>query len=243
MIAGALDWWRDAGVEHSFADDPVHWLEADESLPDQPQKPAGDLNVAPPEASNKNPEPAPIAVFDAASLPADHTAFTDWWLTEAALADGPASIRVAPRGKPGADLMVIVPEPEAQDSEVLLSGPQGRLLNAMLSAFEIAPDKAYIASALPRHMPAADWEGLAARGLGTVMAHHVALVRPARLIVFGTGILPLIGHGPPQGPAELRNLDHGDTKVPMLACRSLAALIEQPRWKARIWQAWLDWTK
>ncbi|MBV1917812.1 MAG: hypothetical protein KUG65_07085 [Sphingomonadaceae bacterium] len=238
MIAGALDWWRDAGVDYAFVDGPVHWNEPEKEA--QPSE--AEALPARPKSAPAAAEPADSPVtINPASLPQDLQSFTQWWLNEPALADGPTSLRIPPRGGSGAELMVIVPEPESGDRDRLLTGPQGRLLDAMLTAFGINEDKAYIASALPRHLPAANWEEMASRGTGAVLSHHIALAAPKRLAIFGASVLPLIGNDPPQGPANLRVFNYEGLKVPMLASRSLAALLEQPRWKARIWQAWLDW--
>ena len=163
-------------------------------------------------------------------------------MSEPILADGSIARRIAPRGAAGAELMIVVPEPEREDEAMLLSGPQGKLLDAMLKAFGLETNEVYYASALPRHLPGADWTAMAASGIGEVLAAHVALAAPKRLMVFGASVLPLLSHDPPQVPADLRIFNHGSVNVPMLACRSLAALLEQPRWKDRIWQAWLELT-
>jgi DNA polymerase len=139
--------------------------------------------------------------------------------------------------------MVLVAEPERDDTTELLSGPHGRLLAAMLAAMGIAPDAAYVGSVLPRHTPHADWDEAAARGLGDLACHHVALVAPQRLIVFGSSILSLLGHDPANFPAGAGEFQHGGSTLPMLAARDLAVLLERPRWKAVFWQNWLDWTK
>lgn len=240
-ISGALGWWREAGVDCAFTDEPVRWIAPPEPAQEKPDERPGER--PPRRAATAAPAiAAPAPAPDRASWPADLAAFSQWWLTEPWLTEGPTGSRIAPRGTEQAELMVLVPEPEAEDSDRLLSGPQGRLLGAMLSAMGLGEDSVYLASALPRPMPGADWEEIAAKGMGEVLTHHVSLVRPKRLALFGANILALIGNGPPQGPADLRFFNHEGSSTPMLACRSLAALLEQPRWKARVWQAWLDWT-
>ncbi len=244
-IAGALEWWREAGVDCAFHDDPVDWLAKEsEALP---AGAAGSL------VPTKEPRPKPAAKpaeralqppprLDPANFPSSLQAFVAWWMDEPLLADGPAATRIPPRGTGQAELMVIVPEPEREDRTELLSGPQGQLLSAMLSAFGLAPEQVYFASAIPRSLPGADWETVKASGIGSVLCHHITLAEPKRVLVLGASALPLIGHDPPQGPADLRIFNHEGSNIPMLACRSLAALLEQPRWKARVWQAWLQFT-
>jgi uracil-DNA glycosylase family 4 len=240
-IAGALEWWREAGVDCAFSDEPVSWL-AEKAA-------AVETAADRPEPSRKQVAPRPVKVdapvtprIDAAAIPSTLDAFTPWWMSEPMLADGTLARRVPPRGSAGAELMVVTQEPEPEDEAALLSGPQGKLLEAMLAAFGLDVAQVYVASALPRHLPGADWATLSAAGIGDVLARHVALVAPKRLVVFGATVLPLLSHDPPQQPADLRIFNHESLSVPMLACRSLAALLEQPRWKARVWQAWLELT-
>jgi DNA polymerase len=178
----------------------------------------------------------------AAQIPGDLAGFVQWWMTEPALDNGRTADRVPPRGPVGAATMILVPEPEREDGEHLLSGPQGRLLKAMLAAIGIDPEQTYFASILPRHMPHADWLALHAAGFSQVLARHISLAAPQRLISFTGNILPLLGHDPANNPAFSREFHHEGNSVPMFAARELAALIERPRWKAGFWKDWLDWT-
>jgi uracil-DNA glycosylase len=235
-IAGAIDWWREAGVDCVFGDEPVRWL------------PAAGLEPAP--APPRPLEAAPSAaaapgqtVLRPVDYPQDLAGFSGWWLNEPALDEGRTSGRVPPRGELGADYMVIVPDPEPDDRDRLLSGSQGRLLDAMLAAMEIAPERVYFASVLPRHMPFADWPALDSLGFGALLRHHVKLVAPRRLMVLGSNILPLLGHDRAHNPAVLREFNQEGVTIPLLAGKSLAALLQRPRWKAGLWQGWLDWTE
>lgn len=236
-ITGALDWWREAGVDCDFLDEPREWLAQPE--PAAEQRTAPERRAA--RASPENAAPPP-ARLDPASLPQDLAAFASWWLAEPLLDDGGTGPRVAPQGTAGTKLMIVVEEPEAEDGDALLSGPQGRLLDAMLSAFGVERREAYLASALPRHTPAPDWSSLTERGIGQVLAHHVNLVSPERLIVLSGNILPLLGHELPQRPAVLRQLNQEGRSIPMLASWGLPALMKQPRAKPLLWKAWLEWT-
>jgi uracil-DNA glycosylase len=143
--------------------------------------------------------------------------------------------------------MVIVPDPEredaAGDTARLLSGPQGRLIDAMLAAMGFAPEASYVASILPRHMPMADWSALADKGFGALLCHHIRLVAPRRIIALGSNILPLLGHDTAHSPAVLREFNQDGVTIPLLAGKSLSALLERPQWKSGLWQGWLDWTR
>lgn len=235
QIAAAFDWWRDAGVDCDFTDDPKSWIAAEEPAAEAVPKfrPVPEKRAA---------EPAPAPKIEPSSLPADLPAFVDWWLSEPLLDAGRVAGRVAPRGNAGAELMVIVAHPEAGDSDTLLSGPQGQGLVAMLQAMGIAPDAAYVASALPRHTPHADWAGAASAGLGAALLRHIELVSPKRLIVFGDNILPLLGNDLAKSQADSIKVNHDGAKVALLVARELGALLDRPRWKAGFWQRWLEWT-
>lgn len=238
-FAAALEWWRNAGIDHVFHDDPTCWTEPAEK-PANAERPAAPL--ARPVRPNPA-QPAAPAASDPSTWPTELSAFTEWWLSEAWLDQGRTEGRVAPRGPLGAELMVIVPEPEREDREKLLSGPAGRMLDAILSAMGHDSDQVYVASALPRHTPMADWAELARRGMGEALCHHVRLASPKRLIAFGGNIPPLFGNTPPQRPAILEIFKHEELSIPLLAARDLAALMERPRWKAGLWQAWLEWAE
>lgn len=235
-ITGALDWWREAGVDCDFQDQPRDWLAPPEP---PPALRASAEARAKPVLGEVAPPPARL---DPASLPGGLAAFRGWWLEEPLLAGGDTSGRIAPQGAAGAPLMVVVEEPEAEDRESLLDGIHGRLLDAMLAAFGLRREQAYLASALPRHTPAPDWAALGEQGLGQVLAHHVALAAPERLLVLGGNILPLLGHELPQRPAVLLQFNQQGRTIPLLASRGLPALMNQPRAKQVLWQSWLEWT-
>ncbi|KQM17325.1 uracil-DNA glycosylase family protein [Novosphingobium sp. Leaf2] len=235
-VTGALDWWRSAGVDCDYLDEPVTWLASAE--PEAAAVPLPSPRTAPADVI-----PAPAeAKIDPASLPADLAAFTPWWLTEPLLCEGGPAARVAPQGQAGADLMVVVEEPEAGDTETLLAGPHGKLLDAMLTAFGTSRDAIYLASALPRHTPGADWRAMVAKGIGQVLARHIELAAPKRVMILGGNVLPLLGHESPHRPAVLRSLNHEGGSIPMLTAWALPALLAQPRAKPVLWKAWLEWT-
>lgn len=236
-IAAALEWWRDAGVDLDYQNAPRDWLAAPEA---EPTPAASRSPIAAPRPVA--PEPEEPGLAPAAEWPRDPDAFRAWWLAEPSLDDGRLSGRVAARGPAGARTMVLVPEPEREDTDRLLSGPQGQLLDAILQTMDIPPGEAYIASVLPRHMPMPDWDALRRKGFARLTAHHIALADPERLLVFDGNILSLVGNDPPNTPETLRRFNHEGKSIPLFAARGLAALLERPRWKAGLWQSWLDWT-
>ncbi len=236
-IAAAMAWWREAGVDLAYADEPQQWLRA--QVPEDGDH--GNVGPAPAaaRAPERTPEPPRARIGgDRAAWPTDLAAFQSWWLSEPSLDPGPLGERAAPRGGAEPALMLLTPEPE--------DGDTAHLLAAMLAAMGLTAGEAYVASVLPRRTPMADWADLAAGGIGAVLAHHIALVRPRRLIAFGSGILPLLGHDTAQNAAPLEFFNHdGATRllpVPLLAARDPWSLLDRPGARASFWRSWLDWT-
>lgn len=236
QIAAAFDWWRDAGVDCDFTDDPKCWIVDPAEAAAKAAAPTAPVFIPPKIITPEAPK------VEAAAIPGDLPAFTQWWLSEPLLDAGRVAGRVPPRGAAQAELMILVPHPEVNDGETLLSGPQGRMLDAIVQAMGIPTGSTYIASALPRHTPHADWDAAAVSGMGVALAHHIKLVSPRRLLVFGPNILPLLSNDLPNYPADLREFNHEGAKFALLVARELGALLDRPRWKAAFWQRWLEWT-
>lgn len=251
----ALAWWHMAGVDCDFADDATTWLadRAEAAPAGAAAKHGTDRRQAPPAQRDTGEAPArrnaPLAAVPDTiavprrnllgdSPPADLAAFRQWWMDAPGLDAARGFPRVPPRGEAGAALMVLVPEPEAEDRDSLLSGPQGRLLANILAATGLEESAVYIAAALPSHTPLADLPALAADGMDAVTLHHVALVNPARLIAFGTGLGAMLGS--PDHP--LREINQTGRKVPAMASETLDALMDMPRLKARFWRRWMEWS-
>lgn len=233
-IAAVLQWWRDAGLDQQFSDAPNNWLAAPEpAAPAAPQ-----LFTVP-----LPPPPPPRVAFggEAPSWPRDLAAFQAWWMTDPALDGGQVSGRVPPRGVAQAELMVLCDYPEAGDQDRLLSGPHGKLLNALLVALGLSADQVYVASVLPRHMPHPDWADLHEAGIADLTRYHIALAAPKCLISFGSHVSSLLGHDPANSAASLPHIYHVGPSIPALAAPGLETLLARPRGKARLWHNLLEW--
>jgi DNA polymerase len=255
-FASALAWWQMAGVDCDFADDATTWLADPRAAPASAEAsgvPVSRSGAKTPVSAEQDivarrSAPQPAAPAPSAperrdwlgdSPPADLAAFHSWWMETPELAPSRGFPRVPPRGAQGAALMVLVPQPEAEDSDRLLSGPQGRLLANILTAMGLAENAVYIAAALPAHTPMADLPALAAGGMDAVTAHHVKLVAPARLVAFGSALGPMLGTSSDQ---PLREINYASGKVPVLSSEALDALMDMPRLKARFWRRWMEWS-
>ncbi|MBS0254471.1 MAG: hypothetical protein JSS36_04480 [Proteobacteria bacterium] len=242
-VAAALDWWRLAGVEHDYADAPRGWLKdpAPAAAPPETRSaPAPQPAAAPPPAA------APVVMLGGppAEWPADLAAFRAWWLAEPSLDGGRVAGRVPSRGEAGAELLVLVPQPEEEDEAAgqLLAGVQGRLVAAFARAAGLGESRLAVAALLPRHTPFADWDGLASAGLGALARHHIGLIAPQRVLALGGNVLSLLGHDPAQSPAHLALSGPEGRQLALLAGPDPAALLARPAARARLWRDWLDWT-
>ena len=238
QIAAAMAWWSDAGVDTGFADDATDWL-AEPETPKEPVKPVARAKSTT-ELSDAQP-PHKVDILGP-NPPSDLAAFREWWLSEPMLDTiGPRG-RIAPRGEAGAELMLIVVDPEQGDTDRLLSGPQGRLVSRMLSAMQTSEENVYFASALPRHTPMVDGAALARSGFREVLQHHIKLASPKRVLAFGANILPLLAHEAAQEPASLEKINQDGFSVPAMATEGLDSMMAMPQLKARFWRRWLEWT-
>lgn len=230
------DWWREAGVDHVYGDEPANWLAEPEPEDD------GDApQFVPPKTLAPEPDPVELLAGGPSNWPTTLEAFDQWWQAEESLALGPYR-RVAASGPANAPLMVLMSQPLTDEAETLLSGDGGALLTNILTACGLKADEVRIASALPSHLPHPDWAGLEKAGWGALTRHHIALAAPKRLLVLGHVALPLLGHDPAQGAADFKEVALETGSVPALAARGLDTLLLRPRLQAGLWHRWLEWT-
>ncbi|WP_145916761.1 hypothetical protein [Erythrobacter sp. QSSC1-22B] len=241
-LAGALAWWREAGVDCTFDDEPTDWLTQPETADAVAAPKVEPVAKAPPQRSAiqraLESESGGLIGGTPDHYPTELDDFRKFWLSEPGLDERGPSGRVAPRGVAGAKLMLLVAQPDPEDGERLLSGPQGRLLAAILRAMGLAEDNTYCASALPRPAPLPDWNDLAARGLGELTRHHVALAAPQRLMVFGRGLAPLLAESGEPSPT----LQLGERAIPVMIAPRLDRLARMPGHRKQFWTNWLKWS-
>ncbi|MBH5322783.1 uracil-DNA glycosylase family protein [Aurantiacibacter sediminis] len=228
--AAALDWWRDAGVDSDFEDEPQNWLA--EAEPERPK-------VTKPSNAENETRDSPLApAIAVADIPGDLEAFQSWWTSPETPLPAASGARVAPRGTVNAKLMILSTMPEAQDTDMLFGGRDGALLSNILKSLSIDVSAAYFASALPSHMPLPDWDSFSALGLGEVLHRHIALASPRRVLVMGNKLPMLLGHDASALPEEFT--DCGG--IPALATFAPERLLDHPRQSTRLWKRLLYWT-
>ena len=155
--ASALDWWREAGVDVIVGEEPRDWL--------SPKAKPAPLSAAPP-------------------LPDSLDAFQDWLATCADLPfAAPGLARARPCGDASSGLMVMVDMPSADGA--LLSGAAGALFDKMLSAIGRSRETIYLAALSPVRSPGGKIDDRSALRLAEIARHHVGLVAPRALLLFG----------------------------------------------------------
>lgn len=251
-LRAAMDWWRLAGVDADFTDDATDWLGETDTIGGENDVgaaagPHHTMQKSQPNAHDKAedaPQPKAIERVDllGANPPQTLEEFQEWWLSAPGLdAIGPRG-RIAPRGPKNPELMVLVIDPEQGDSETLLSGPQGKLLARIIAAIGLRDDSVYFASALPRYTPMADTAAIAASGMDEITQFHVNLVSPRKVLAFGAGIPPLLGHGLTNDLSHLREINRNTSSLPLFVTEGLDAMMAMPRLKARFWRRWIEWS-
>ncbi|MEZ5682294.1 MAG: hypothetical protein R3E14_13475 [Erythrobacter sp.] len=243
-IEGAIDWWREAGVDCDFAEDATDWLarpEAEDAVTAAPPPPPAPPPVRSPLERALDQEDRPAIGGPRADWPDSLEEFREWWMTEPSLGEGSLERRLPPRGVAGAKLLVLVGQPESDDTEGLMTGGAGRLLAAMLKAMGIAAHEAYFASALPASMAMPDWHELSRAGLGEIARHHIALARPQRLLAIGRSQLALFGIALEQAREPLA-IECNGTMVPLLSAPDFSQIARSAARRERLWQRWLEWT-
>ena len=163
----ALRWWEEAGVDTIVGETARDWLNPAAKAP------------AP---------PAPAEAAAAVHLPDDLKAFQQWLLATDQLPNAvAASPRLAPTGDPSSDLMMLIDMPAVEDvaAGALLAGEVGEMFDRMLGRMERSRDSIYLASLSPARAATGRLTPNDAAKLAEIARHHIALVAPKALLLFG----------------------------------------------------------
>ena len=218
----ALSWWEEAGVDTLVGEEPRDWLAG--------PKPAAAKAAEPEQA------PAPAAVEP---FPTDLPAFQAWLATTDALPFAtPAARRVAPAGDPAAGLMAIADLPDAEEVAAgrIFTGETGALVARMFAAIRLDRETVYLAPFSPIAPPTGRIDKTGVETLTQVMRHHIGLVAPKALLIFGDSCArALLG----LKMAEARGRWH-EVETPAGPVRALVTirpqqLLKQPNLKSLAW--------
>ena len=219
LAASALEWWSDAGVEMLVEDEARDWL----------------ARIAPP-APAVTTETA-VTAPAAEALPDTLAAFVEWRLGEAAPEAGWHALRLAPTGPADAEWVLVTDVPEAEDSDTLLSGAAGRLLDRMLAAVGQSRESVYL-------LPLAWARPLTGRiapdeeaRLLELARHHLTLLGPKRLFLLGQSASRAVAETSGGGPDNrIHDVNHFAAKTRAVASYHPRFLLERPAFKGEAWK-------
>jgi DNA polymerase len=239
LVAAALRWWDDMGVDTLVEDAPQPWLGRVAKAVD-PQMAAAEPRFAVPKADVIVPTPA---AFEAplAPLPQSLEALVDWLMQDAAVPEaGPADRRLRPFGTPGAAIAIVTDMPEQGDAEagMLLSGDAGLLFDRMLAAIGLDRSSVYCLPLCPGRPPTGRLSPSALARLGEIARHHLTLVAPKRVWVLGQATSQaLLGEDATTSSdemgADVKQVAEG---LPCIASLHPRLLLQAPQRKAAVWK-------
>ncbi|MFC7537602.1 uracil-DNA glycosylase [Sphingomonas sp. GCM10030256] len=227
--ASLLGWWLEAGVDTAVGEQPRQWLKPASPAPtgDVPQAAAG---VEPVRASL--PPIAPPATKPADTLEAFHS-----WLRESSELPlfRAGAARALPHGPAEAEIMLVAGVPEREDigEGRPIAGEAWALAERMLSAIAISADQAYVASLSCFPAPGTRMAEADAEHCAETMRHHIALVRPKRLLLLGEGPAKALTG---QSLVQARGRVHRVAGVPAVVTFHPRMLLGRPSDKAHAWR-------
>ncbi len=215
VIASAIGWWAEAGLDTLADEQPRDWL-----APPAKIAPAAEAPIAPP----------------ASTLPGSLDELHALLATGAyAPQPAPPSRRIAPSGTPGSDLMIIADMPDADDAGALFSGEGAKLFDAMLAAMGLDRARVYLAPFSPARS-AGRIAPEHSEALAALMRRHISLAAPQTLMIFGDEpARQLIGPEALQNRGGLRTVKHDGGTMPAIATFHPRHLRRMPALKASAW--------
>ena len=215
----ALSWWEEAGVDTLVDEAPRDWLAG--------PKPAAARAAAPADS--------PPASAPAETLPDDLPAFQAWLATTDAIPfASPNMRRAAPAGDPASGLMAITDLPSA--SGQLFGGEAEVLVDRMLAAIGLGRDSIYLAPFSPIRPPSGRIDKAGVELLTRTMRHHIGLVAPGRLLIFGDACArALLGTTVQQARGRWHEVETPAGPVQAVVTIRPQELVTQPKLKAHAW--------
>ena len=213
----ALAWWLAAGVDVAIQEEPRNWLKA--------PAPRSPVPSAPPPQSNL-------------VIPTQETLgeLQQWLASSVQLPlAGARARRVLPHGPELAPVMLLSDAPTLEDAAAgqPIGGDAWELAKRMLAAIGIAAEQAYSASLSCVHAPGERMSNEEREACASIAQHHIGLVRPQRLLLFGNGpCMALLG----KGLIEARGHVHKVEGVRTVATFHPRHLIKRPLDKSLAWQ-------
>jgi DNA polymerase len=222
----ALTWWEEAGVDTIVGEEPRDWL----------------AGAKPQTAVLAEPPPPAAEAF-----PDDLPAFQAWLATTDTLPfASPGARRLPPVGSAASGLMAITDVPSAEDvaAGALFSGEQGALIDNMLRNFSekllggatIDRETLYLAPFSPIRPPAGRIDPAGVRFLAEAMRHHIGLVAPRAVLIFGDSCArALLGTPMTEARGAWHEVETPAGAIPAIVTIRPQELLSQPKLRTHAW--------
>ena len=232
MVESLQDWWSLAGVDLHYANEPTALLDDPGKMETTAPKPAAMVADA-----SKD----PVTEFATKQvMPNDHRAFAAWLSNPDNLVEsGWTRQFVMPRGEPNPDVMVIVAMPDSDSSapDSLFSAKTEKLMVNMLAAINCDSKNAYFASVAVGRPIDGQIDEKHHAGLKDRMMHHISLVQPKRIIIFGDGASNiLLNENLLAARKKKQFINHVSSKTEAITTFHPRILLERPELKAEAWK-------
>ena len=248
--ASLLSWWSDAGVDTFVDEAPRDWLRP-QAVPNGPHaRHPGEGRGPRTQVEGSQHRPAfldpglrrddGIAEGAQSDDPPDQLPLFRAWLQDSATLPfaAPRAPRVCPSGDPASGLMMLADMPGSEDcaSGTLLSGEVGRLFDRMLAAIGRNRETIYLASLSCLRSTGGRLDGEAGGRCAALARHHVGLVRPRALLLFGDApSTNLLGLNMAQARGRWHDLATHAGPVRTLVTLPPDLLLKSPKLKAHAW--------
>jgi DNA polymerase len=178
-----------------------------------------------------------VAAPVAETLPDTLDGFVEWRMGDAAPEAGGLSPRLAPTGPADAEWVLVTDVPEIEDSETLLSGPAGRLLDKMLAAIGQSRESVYLLPlAWARPVTGRIAPDDEAR-LIELARHHLSLLRPRKLLLLGQSASRVLDETNGESLTKpIRDVNHFGANTLAVASFHPRFLLERPAAKGEAWK-------
>ena len=247
------EWWRMAGVEQGYAEQPSGWLEAvsDEKVNAAPQP------IAQPKARQADPKntniagqqnaikqkpaaPSPIAEKPK-QLPENFEDIARWWQTsDDVMMTSGIGPRILPALIKAPKLLIISDMPDQDDAERLFTGASGALLNNILNAAHIEREAAAFLSIWPQYSLAPKLEMDRQFYWAEIVQHLIALIDPHHIMLCGNFANMIVtGKDRVENQRSLPNINHNQRSIPLSVSVHPRTLLNRPTLKRAAWNDWL----
>lgn len=246
-------WWRMAGVEQGYAEEPSGWLEAvaeekakTASQPISASKAQqGDPKNAAIAGQQNNIRRQPAAPSPIAErpkqLPENFEDIALWWQTsDDIIMTSGSGPRILPALINAPKLLIISDMPDQDDVERLFTGSSGALLNNILDAAHIERETAALLSLWPQYSFAPNMEMDRQSYWREIVQHLITLIDPQHIMLFGKFANMIVtGKDLIENQRSLPNINHNQRSIPLSVSFHPRTLLNRPTLKRAAWNDWL----